>query len=88
MQKHHDVADSLLLGPSRGDLVGTEFADAGHFPEPFRGSFDDFESRFPKTATILFASLGPMPRVMPEPRYFSMPSAVVGAVVSSTSALN
>ena len=43
----------------------------------------------PKAATILLASTGPMPRTMPEPRYFSMPSAVVGGgVVLRKSALN
>ena len=42
----------------------------------------------PKAATIRLASLGPMPRTMPEPRYFSMPSAVVGGVVLRKSALN
>jgi hypothetical protein len=32
-------------------------------------------------------SIGPMPRIMPEPRYFSIPS-VVGAVASRNEALN
>ena len=42
----------------------------------------------PKTATIRSASFGPIPRTMPEPRYFSIPSAVVGGVVLRKSALN
>ena len=50
MQEDHDVADSLLLGPARGDLPGPEFADAGNLPQFLRGGFDDFESRFAKDA--------------------------------------
>ena len=42
----------------------------------------------PKAATIRFAMAGPMPRICPEARYFSIPSAPVGGVVLSTSALN
>ena len=42
----------------------------------------------PKAATMRLAMAGPMPRIWPEARYFSMPSAPVGGVVLSTSALN
>lgn len=36
----------------------------------------------------LLSSSGPMPRTMPEPGYFSIPSAVVGGVVLRKYALN
>ena len=39
-------------------------------------------------ATILAAIFGPMLRIAPEARYFSMPSAEAGWVVLSSSALN
>ena len=42
----------------------------------------------PKAATSFLAFTGPMPRIMPEPRYFSMPSSVVGAVAFRKVALN
>ncbi len=42
----------------------------------------------PKAPTIRLASTGPIPRTMPEPRYFSIPSVVVGGVVFKKSALN
>ena len=42
----------------------------------------------PKAATMRLAMAGPMPRIWPEARYFSMPSTPVGGVVLSTSALN
>ena len=50
MQEDHDVADSLLLGPARGDLAGAELADAGHFPQLLWVRFDDFEGRFAESA--------------------------------------
>src|SRR5271169_52324 len=42
----------------------------------------------PKARTSFFAYTGPMPRIMPEPRYFSIPSTVVGAVAFRNEALN
>ena len=42
----------------------------------------------PNALTMRLASTGPVPRTMPEPRYFSIPSAVVGGVVLRKSALN
>jgi len=34
------------------------------------------------------AQVGPMPRIMPEPKYFSIPSSVIGCVVVICVALN
>ena len=42
----------------------------------------------PKAATMRLAMAGPMPRIWPEARYFSIPSAPVGGVALSISALN
>jgi hypothetical protein len=35
--------------------------------------------RSPKASTIFLAYTGPMPRIIPEPRYFSIPSIELGA---------
>lgn len=88
MEEDHDVADGLLLGPAGGDLSRAKFADAGEFPQLLRARLDDLEGATPKAAAILSASLGPMPRTMPEPRYFSISSAAVGGAVFRKSALN
>ena len=42
----------------------------------------------PNAATMRLAMAGPMPRIWPEARYFSIPSAPVGGVALSTFALN
>jgi hypothetical protein len=42
----------------------------------------------PNAFTIFLAYTGPIPRNMPEPRYFSMPSTEVGADVRRKRALN
>jgi hypothetical protein len=38
--------------------------------------------------TSFFAQTGPMPRIISEPRYFSMPSVVVGGMALRNEALN
>ena len=42
----------------------------------------------PKARTRARAYTGPMPRIMPEPKYFSIPSKVVGGNVVTWAALN
>ena len=42
----------------------------------------------PNADTSFFAYTGPMPRTIPEPKYFSMPSTEVGAEVRRKRALN
>src|ERR1035437_4849327 len=44
--------------------------------------------RSPNVATSFLAYIGPMPLTIPLPRYFSMPSLVLGAVLLSMSARN
>ena len=41
-----------------------------------------------KAATNFLAWIGPMPLIIPEPRYFSMPSRVVGGAARRKAALN
>ncbi len=43
MQEDHDFADGPLLGPTRGDAIGTLRTNAGNFPQPMRFCFDDVE---------------------------------------------
>ena len=43
MQKHHDVANGLLLGPAGGDFSRAELSDPRHIPQLLGGRFDDFE---------------------------------------------
>jgi hypothetical protein len=42
----------------------------------------------PKARTSFFAQTGPMPRIIPEPRYFSIPSIDVGGAAWRNEALN
>ena len=42
----------------------------------------------PKALTIFLAYTGPMPLIIPEPRYFSIPSIELGAEVLRNRALN
>jgi hypothetical protein len=41
-----------------------------------------------KARTSFFAYTGPIPRIIPDPRYFSIPSIVVGGVALRNEALN
>jgi hypothetical protein len=58
MQENHDVANSLLFGPARGDLACAEFADAGNLPQFFGTGLDDFEGRFAENADDPIGELG------------------------------
>jgi len=50
LQKHHDLANDLLLGPGAGHALLALGADAFQFQQTFRGLFDDVEYRFAKGA--------------------------------------
>ena len=70
-------------------LDGAPRPDARDLRQAVRAGLDDLEGRpRRKAATMRLAMAGPMPRICPEARYFSMPSAPVGGVALSTSALN
>ena len=79
VQEQHDLADHLLLRPAGDDARGPLRADAGDLAQAVRLLLDQVEHRFAEGAHQLLGVDGPMPRIMPEPRYFSMPSSVVGA---------
>ena len=59
VQKHHDVANCLLLGPTGRDLTGPELADTRHLLQPARVCLDDFESFEPELADNSFSEFGP-----------------------------
>ena len=44
MQKHHDLADDLLIGPAGGDLLRPLLADAVDFPQPRWRLFNHFKN--------------------------------------------
>ena len=84
VQKDHDVADDLLLGPGRHHTGGALGADAVEFLQARRASAAmTSNTSAPKACTSLRAKCGPMPLTMPEPRYLSMPSSVVGGTTRS-----
>jgi hypothetical protein len=57
--------------------------------KPVRYRLDDIEHLLAeRTHTSFLAQTGPMPRIMPEARYFSMPSTDVGSEVLRNRALN
>ena len=58
MQKHHDVANGLLLGPAGGDFSRAEFSDPRHVPQLLGGRFDDFESSRPERVDDSLRQLG------------------------------
>jgi hypothetical protein len=71
LQEHHDLADGILLGPSRNDPLLAFLADAFQGFQRFGTVLDDLEhGGFPKALTNFRAKCGPMPFTIPEPRYF------------------
>ena len=68
------------------------FARSGPIPVTSRsraGSASIVSNTFsPKASTSFLAYTGPIPRIIPEPRYFSIPSTDVGADVRRKCALN
>ncbi len=50
MQKHHDVANGLLLGPAGGYFSRAELSDPRDIPQLLGDRFDDFESSCPERA--------------------------------------
>jgi len=48
MQKHHDLADDLLVGPAGGDLGRSLLADAADLLQACGGLLDDLEDPGPK----------------------------------------
>ena len=87
-QEEHDLADFLLLLPALADPLDPFLADALDVQEEIGGRLEDLQRPFFVDADDLGGNFGPMLRIAPEARYFSMPSAEAGWVVLSSSALN
>src|SRR5438552_1278107 len=66
----------------------TLWADPGYLAQARRLLLDDVEHGITKGAHQLLGIDRPDARIMPEPRYFSIPSTVVGAVALRKEALN
>ncbi len=59
LEKHHDLADDLLLGPGAGDPLLALGADALEFPQPFGVLLDDLEHRLAKGLDQLLREVRP-----------------------------
>ena len=46
LQKHHDLANGLLLGPARGDAFEPRLANAADFEQALGRAFDHIEHAF------------------------------------------
>ena len=53
VQKHHDLADDLLLGPGGCDAICPHRSDAVHFPQAVRLRLDDVEHLLPESSQQL-----------------------------------
>ena len=88
LEEHHDLPHHLLLRPR---LV-TRSLRLGPMPSnsSSRSGSCSMMSKTcsPKARTSFFAKCGPMPLTMPEPRYFSMPSRVLGGMTRRCWVLN
>ena len=48
VEKHHDFAHHLLIGPGGGNPAGADLADAGHLPQALGGLLDHLEHLHPE----------------------------------------
>ena len=74
---HADTTCAWRFGP----IPGSSTSRAGSFSMTSNTSA-------PNVRTSCPAKWGPMPRIIPEPRYFSMPSRVLGGTTRKCSARN
>lgn len=79
--RHH-----LLIPPGLADPLHR--TDDGHLPQALGGPLDHLEHVRAECRHELAGQIGLMPRIIPEPGTFSMPSAVVNAEASRKEALN
>jgi hypothetical protein len=77
VKEHHDLADDLLLSPGSDNTAGAHSTDACYLSQTLRLRLDRIEHLLAESAHLAYT--GPMPRIIPEPRYFSMPSSDIGA---------
>jgi hypothetical protein len=88
VQEDHDLADDLLLGPSSNDAARPYRPDGIHFPQVVGFRLDNIEHLLPEGAQELLGVRRADTAIMPDARYFSMPSTDVGAEVLRKRALN
>jgi hypothetical protein len=88
VKEDHDLPDDLLLRPGVRDPFGSNRADARHLAKPIGFSLDDVEDLLTEGLDHLLGIDSPMPRITPEPRYFSIPSIELGADALRNRALN
>ena len=65
-----------------------DWPDAVDLAQPVGCCLDDVERLLAKATNQFLGVTGPTPRIMPDERYFSMPSAEVGGDVRRNRALN
>ena len=74
VQEHHDLAHHLLLRPGLGNALRTDRADAVHLPQAPGLLLNDIKHAFSECPDQLAGIHRPIPRMLPEARYFSIPS--------------
>ena len=88
VQEDHDLTDDFLIGPPSDDPLRPLGADALDIPRPLGLRLDDIERRLAERPHQPLAVDRADLRIMPEPRYLSMPSTVVGGAARRKLALN
>ena len=85
VQENHNLADLLRLLP----CMAIRFRRFGPMPSTYSSSDGRLsmmsKTSAPKCPTSFFARIGPMPLTKPLPRYFSIPSLVVGGTAAGES---
>ena len=88
VKEDHDLPDDFLLSPGVRDPLGPNRANAVTSRSRSGSASMTSKTFSPKDMTIFLAQTGPMPRIIPEPRYFSIPSIELGAEVLRKRARN
>lgn len=80
VKKDHDFPNHLLAGPAGRDTFEALAPDPLDFPQAIGFVLDNGEDVRPEGLHELFGEERPdsIPFTIPEPRYFSIPVAVVG----------
>ena len=79
VKEDHDLPDDFLLSPGVRDPLGPNRANARHLAKPIGLGLDDVEDLLTEGFDQLLGVDRPMPRIIPKPRYFSIPSIELGA---------
>ena len=86
--RNHDLPHRLLFRPGGQNAGGTDRPDAIDLAQSVWCRLDDVKDLVTEGAHKLLGIDQPTPRIIPEERYFSMPSAEVGGDVRRNRALN